>query len=117
MSKLLLGASPALRGLLPLLLALACGAALSQPAPAATTTRGQMLYATHCIACHNAQMHWRDNKLATDWAGLKALVRRWQATAGLWWSEADITEVTRHLNDTIYHYPQTSDLLGRSTIE
>jgi hypothetical protein len=28
------------------------------------------------------------------------------------WSEADIVEVTRYLNDSIYHYPQTSDLVG-----
>jgi len=102
----------------PLMLALACTAAQAQvpPAPAASTfaptSRGQALYTTHCIGCHNTQVHWRDDKLATDWASLKALVRRWQATAMLAWSEADIVEVTRYLNDAIYHYPQTSDLVG-----
>jgi len=100
------------------LLALACAAALAQalPAPAGATatpgSRGQALYDTHCIACHNTQVHWRDGKLATDWASLKGLVRRWQASAALAWSEADVVEVTRYLNDSIYRYAQTSDLVG-----
>ena len=103
------------RAMLPMLLALAGGAAESQ-APAVrapTVTRGQILYDTHCIACHNTQVHWRDKKLVVDWASLKGEVRRWQATAGQWWSEADIVEVTRYLNDTIYRYPPTSDAVGR----
>jgi len=109
---------PFARIVLPLMLALACTAVPAQPAPAPTrgtavpTSRGQALYTTHCIACHTTQMHWRDNKLATDWDSLKAQVRRWQASAGLWWGDADIVEVTRYLNDAIYHYAQTSDRVG-----
>jgi mono/diheme cytochrome c family protein len=101
-----------------LILALAGTAALAQApaAPAGGTvvpaSRGQALYTTHCIACHNTQVHWRDNKLATDWDSLKALVRRWQATAALAWSEADVVEVARYLNDSIYRHPQTSDRLS-----
>ena len=104
---------------LGVLMALACTAALAQaaPAPAGAATmpgsRGQALYDTHCIACHNPQVHWRDGKLATDWASLKGLVRRWQAAAALAWSEADVVEVARYLNDSIYRHPQTSDLVGR----
>ena len=49
----------------------------------------------------------------TDWASLKAQVRRWQARASLEWSEADIVEVARYLNDAIYRYTQTSDQLGQ----
>jgi hypothetical protein len=52
---------------------------------------------------------WRALRLATDWDTLKAQVRRWQSTARLVWSEAEIVDVARHLNDTIYRYPQTSD--------
>ena len=33
-------------------------------------------------------------------------VKRWQATAKLGWSDEDIADVTRHLNDTIYKFPQ-----------
>ena len=112
-------AKPIARAVLPMMLALACIAARAQAAPAppggtaVPASRGQALYAVHCIACHNTQVHWRDSRTATDWASLKAEVRRWQAGAGLGWSESDIVEVTRYLNDAIYHYAQTSDLLGR----
>lgn len=83
-----------------LLLALVGGAACAQ-APG----RGQLLYDTHCIACHSAKMHWRDGRLVTDWATLEAQVRRWQATARLNWSDADIGEVARHLNQRYYKLP------------
>ena len=98
---------------------LAGSVALAQvpPAPgggvAMPVSRGQVLYDTHCIACHDMQVHWRDKKLAVDWASLKGEVRRWQATAGQWWSEADIVEVARFLNATIYRFEQTSDVVGR----
>ena len=86
------------------------GAAATVPA-AYAQSRGQLLYSTHCIACHTTEMHWRDKKAATDWPSLRFQVRRWQGNAGLGWSEADILEVTRYLNESIYRYPQTSDSL------
>jgi hypothetical protein len=53
-----------------------------------------------------------------DWESLKAQVRRWQGVANLQWSDDDVVQVARYLNDTIYRYPQTSDrvspLLSRS---
>ena len=90
-------------------LACASAAALSQTA---SPSRGHLLYTTHCIECHTAQVHWRDGKRARDWDSLKAEVRRWQATAALGWTDTDIVEVTRYLNDTIYHHPQGSDHLS-----
>ncbi len=75
-------------------------------------SRGELLYSTHCIACHTTQMHWRDKKLATDWDSLKAQVRRWQAAAKLQWSDDDIVQVARHLNERIYRFEQTSDRLS-----
>jgi mono/diheme cytochrome c family protein len=94
------------------LAALACAStvALAQAPP--PVSRGQLLYLTHCNECHTTRMHWRDDRRALDWDGLKAQVRRWQANTGLEWSEADIAEVARYLNDTIYQYPQTSDRLS-----
>ena len=77
------------------------------------TTRGKLLYDTHCIACHNTQIHWLDQKLASDWTKLVAEVRRWQARALLQWSEDDILEVARHLNATIYRYPQSSGVVSQ----
>ncbi|WP_298828487.1 hypothetical protein [uncultured Piscinibacter sp.] len=92
------------------MLALALLAASASPG-ARAQSRGELLYGTHCIACHSTQMHWRDKRLATDWASLKAQVRRWQGVAQLGWSEEDILEVARHLNERIYRYPQTGDKL------
>lgn len=92
-----------------LVAALAEGSTLGycQEPPAAT--RGQLLYTTHCISCHTTQMHWRDDRLAHDWDSLKVQVRRWQGNASLQWVEADVDEVARHLNDTIYHFPQSTE--------
>ncbi len=67
--------------------------------------RGQLLYETHCTACHNAQIHWRDKKLATNWPSLQAQVRRWQGNTGLYWEDADIGAVAEYLNDRYYGYP------------
>lgn len=86
---------------LTVLMAAALGTtAFAQAAPVAT--RGELLYATHCIACHTTQVHWRTGRLVTDWASLLAQVRRWQAAAALQWSDADVTEVARYLNNTTY---------------
>ena len=87
--------------------ALSCALALAPTAQA--ESRGELLYATHCLACHTSQMHWRDKKQATDWNSLKAQVRQWQAVAVLDWSEDDILGVTRYLNESFYGFSQTSD--------
>jgi len=75
----------------------------AQPMPA--VGRGELLYSTHCIACHNARVHWRERKLATDWKSLQSQVRRWQKIQALGWSNEDIVEVARYLNTFYYLYP------------
>jgi hypothetical protein len=85
----------------PLALLLAAGV---QAQPAAS--RGQLLYSTHCVECHSARMHWRDQRLARDWESLKGWVRHWQGEARLQWSEDDVDAVARHLNETIYRFPR-----------
>ena len=70
----------------------------------ADSARGELLYATHCNACHDTEIHWRDKQLATDWLSLKAQVRRWQEVSGLGWRNDDITLVARYLNTLHYHY-------------
>lgn len=87
-----------------LVLALACGMAQGQSAVPAT--RGQLLYDTHCVACHDRQVHWRDAKLVTNWVTLLAQVRRWQAVARLAWSDDDVRQVARHLNATVYGFAE-----------
>jgi mono/diheme cytochrome c family protein len=85
------------------------GAGLAQAQGNAEPTRGELLYATHCNACHTTQMHWRERRVATDWAALKAQVRRWQDELKLNWSEADITEVARHLNRRYYQHAERDE--------
>jgi mono/diheme cytochrome c family protein len=64
--------------------------------------RGELLYATHCIACHDREVHWRDRRLVTDWRSLLAEVRRWQAMASLRWTDEEIDEVARFVQ--LRHY-------------
>ncbi|MDR6536787.1 hypothetical protein [Variovorax soli] len=90
------------------LVALAVFLVLAPAAPALAESRGALLYSTHCIACHSEQMHWRQKKLVTDWASLKAQVRRWQAEAALDWSDDDVAEVARYLNEEFYRLPQAT---------
>lgn len=95
------------------LIALA-GLAIALPGRAEThaapdAPRGEMLYATHCIACHTTQVHWRENRLARDWDSLAAQVRRWQANEGLHWNDGDVRAVTRYLNGRYYHFPEDEE--------
>ena len=91
-----------------LLLVLAAGSHAVSAQGTAVPTRGQLLYNTHCVACHDTQMHWRKSRKANNWKNLVAQVRHWQSTEKLQWTEDDITQVARYLNETIYHYPLTS---------
>ena len=75
-------------------------------------TRGELLYSTHCNACHTSKIHWRNKKLATDWLSLKAQVHRWQANADLGWSKEEITDVTHYLNAVYYHFPANGNKEG-----
>ena len=92
---------------LPLWLFAACiGGAITVAAqPAPSSSRGELLYSTHCIGCHTTQVHWRDHRLATDWASLRVQVLRWQGNTGLAWSDDDVLAVTRYLNDLYYRFP------------
>ena len=71
---------------------------------ATQVSRGELLYSTHCIACHTQQVHWRERKLATDWASLDGQVRRWARNGGLAWSDDDVGEVARYLNGLHYRF-------------
>ena len=86
----------------------AASLSVAQPRPAASPSRGELLYATHCIACHTTQIHWRQQKLATDWASLEAQVRRWAGNTGLGWSNEEIADVARYLNSVHYRFAAPS---------
>lgn len=80
--------------------------AWSSGSPSPDTPRGEMLYTTHCIACHTTQVHWRENRLAENWSSLNAQVRRWQSNEQLSWNDDDIRAVARYLNKLYYHFPE-----------
>ena len=77
-------------------------------------SRGELLYTTHCISCHTTEMHWRDKRSASSWTALKSQVRRWHDAASLAWSDSDILEVSRYLDETIYHFEPTADPVSSS---
>lgn len=87
------------------------GSAPATPVP----SRGALLYETHCIECHTAQVHWRDRQQARDWATLKAEVFRWQAAARLAWTDAEVEAVSDFLNDTIYHFAAPQEQAREAT--
>ena len=74
----------------------------------AQPTRGELLYSTHCIACHTTQVHWREQTLAKDWASLTQQVDRWAKNTGLSWSREEIVDVSRYLNTLYYHFEVTT---------
>lgn len=100
------------RILIAAVIAAAAPAALGQTVPART---GEALYDLHCSACHSAQVHWRDNKLATNWDTLRAQVRRWQGNQNLQWGEADIDAVAAYLNNLYYRYPADGNVVGMAS--
>lgn len=69
--------------------------------------RAELLYATHCTACHTSQVHWREQKLVSDWSSLVTQVRRWQSISGLNWSESEIADVAYYLNAVYYKFKNT----------
>jgi mono/diheme cytochrome c family protein len=89
-----------------LLAASAAEAPRLAPQVDAAPSRGELLYATHCIECHTQQIHWRDRKLARDWPTLREQVDRWQQAARLGWSDEDVDAATRHLAEAVYGFPQ-----------
>lgn len=76
--------------------------------PLRQLSRGELLYSTHCIACHSTQVHWREKKLVTNWESLQSEVQRWHETLMLKWNKNDNKEVAQYLNTLYYHY-DTSD--------
>jgi mono/diheme cytochrome c family protein len=104
--------------LLPLAsLFLAWSLASSQPTPGTGASLGEQLYSTHCVYCHTSQVHWRDKKVAKDWASLIAQVRRWQSNAGLGWAEDEILQVAQYLNHRYYHFAEHDRRASLSSVE
>lgn len=80
-------------------------AAGAEPRAAVDVLRGGELYGTYCIACHTAQVHWRDKRIVQSWEDLRYQVARWQKIAGQSWSREEIDDVAAYLNRTFYEMP------------
>lgn len=80
-----------------------------EPSPSTSrpldVTRGQLLYDTYCIACHTAQVHWRDHTVVGSWSDLLMQVDRWQRNSGQAWSASEIEDVAAYLNALYYRMP------------
>lgn len=72
-------------------------------------SRGELLYSTHCIACHTANAHWRDKREVKDWKSLNKEVRRWAESISLGWSMDDVVAVSSYLNAVYYHLPSAKE--------
>lgn len=90
------------RVLCTVLLALGASLANAETPPLPAASRGELLYSTHCIACHNEQVHWRDRKVVADGRSLRSEIRRWQEIMALRWSDEEVDEVARYLKAVFY---------------
>lgn len=70
----------------------------------AAEARGAMLYSTYCGECHTTEVHWRDKRLATDWASLLYQVRRWEQNIGLDLNGDDTEAIANYLNGLYYRF-------------
>ena len=84
-------------------LVLGTQAALAQQP--ANAPNGELIYKTYCIGCHTTEVHWREKRLATDWASLKFQVRRWLDNTGIGLSEGEINALTGYLSRRYYRFP------------
>lgn len=93
------------RSMLATVLVLFASHAVAEEQRTYVASLGELLYSTHCITCHNTQVHWRDKKLVTDWSRLLTEVRHWEGFARLEWTDDDVVAVAKYLNASHYHFP------------
>jgi len=72
------------------------------PLIAADLDHGRKLYELSCAACHKANVHWRDKRLADSWTALLHQVDKWQRQSGQKWDAMDVNDVAAYLNDRFY---------------
>jgi hypothetical protein len=75
---------------------------LVSPAAGQDNDRARLLYENHCQLCHEDWAHTRDQRRVRTIDGLRRQVSSWSMHAGLSWSEEDIDQVTRYLNERFY---------------
>ena len=68
------------------------------------STRGQVLYDTHCGTCHDTSAHKRENHLVTSMDELRSWVAAMGAHTELDWRVDDVEDVAFYLNLRIYRF-------------
>lgn len=69
---------------------------------AADLERGKALHENHCKMCHESVAYQRGDRIAQNYAQVKAQVIRWQTNAGLRWTAEDVDNVTAYVARTFY---------------
>jgi mono/diheme cytochrome c family protein len=75
------------------------------PLIAEDAARGQLIYETRCIACHDRSVHARNPRSARSCEEIRDQVERWSLQSGSGWSREEIEDVTAYLNQRYYHFP------------
>jgi mono/diheme cytochrome c family protein len=81
---------------------------------AADVLRGQSIYETRCIVCHDKSVHQREARKAKDFAGLREQVLRWSREVGGAWSEGEIDDIALYLNNRFYFFRCPPSVCGNS---
>ncbi len=71
---------------------------------APSVSRGEALYANHCVACHTCQAHTRRDPLVKNMGELVEQVDRWQGNQKLGWDAEERAAVVDYLNRTFYKF-------------
>lgn len=88
-------------------------ATVLQPAGSAQAEefgRGRALYDFACDAYHDRGVHQRNARKATNFDELRTFVVRWNSALGTQWTDEEINEVSRYLNERYYHFPCTASM-------
>ena len=89
---------------LPALAALTLTLLAALPA-GADTSLGQALYEARCDKCHDTSVHARNPRSAKSFDEIRGFVARWDKELGTAWTDEEINEVARYLNERYYKFP------------
>lgn len=67
-------------------------------------SRGELLYANHCTACHESVVHVREARRASSVRQLREQIVRWSTHQSLDWGESEIADVLTYLDTRYYHF-------------
>jgi hypothetical protein len=92
-----------IKGRLHILSAILCSLLLNGVrAENANVERGRLLYENHCLACHESQIHIRNNQKAHTLGDVNREVLRWSEELKLTWYETEINDVSNYLYRSFY---------------